>query len=155
MSVRWYKKLIDGLLPKIHRESGGIVVCLKSADFNFTYFMTPSTHYLNFFTELPASHRCTFEVIFEGPQKIYFDLDLPEGMGLTAAQGYVREIVRALRGLLPGIEADDVMVFSSNGVDKLSYHIVVDRWCVMSCKDTRALCERVLERVSPECSSVI
>lgn len=109
-------------------------------------------------------NRCFHEIIFGNTlQKIYFDLDmilhpdevepLPLGVPIIEDEKEVpvntitcsdsEEVVKSVIKLVilkyPQIKKRDVMVFSSHGRKKRSYHIIVDNWCVSSNIQNQAL----------------
>lgn len=95
--------------------------------------------------EVADSHRCFFERITNGlSQKPYFDLDIK--LGDQTKHNYTREdgvlgithLIAAIHQLLPMINKKDVMIFSSHGETKMSYHVVVDRWCFSDGENCKA-----------------
>ncbi len=63
----------------------------------------------------------------------------------------VQAVIAAVRKLIPQIDAEDdtqrgqILVFESYSKSKLSFHIVVDEWCVENHLENRAFCDKVLE----------
>lgn len=118
---------------------------------------------------------CFYEVIPRDlPMKIFFDLDiertiymndndiideslkgkkikLNKKFSLNGEEGFEVSniLIECLMKLLPMIKFTDVLKLNSSGKDKISYHIIVDRWYNNTIEDMRALCEEVC-KIFPE-----
>lgn len=107
----------------------------------------------------PPEQRCFYEVIFgEYPQKPHFDIDMSledlvanyPGRDLeTSADSLKDSVIKALLEIIPEISLErDIMLFSSHGETKRSFHIVVANHCHSDNKEASTLHRKVVERLS-------
>ena len=73
------------------------------------------------------------------PRPPKFELDEAE------ADAAIVLLKSCIRKVCSDIRDEDVMIFSSHGSEKLSYHIVIDHWCCADVNDNRALHDKVME----------
>jgi hypothetical protein len=155
----WYTKLISGsktnkgLLDCYKTDDlvGHLVVCLnflnKTGYLEYIYAFFDS--YVDFFEYKKqfAPHHCSFYEVVNFNQKPHFDIDInikdlienyyPEQKiyyNDMVAEGnlLVETLIRAIKIIMmPNVLnlTRDVLVYTSHGNDKLSYHIIVDNWC--------------------------
>ena len=123
---------------------------------SFTTFRSALNLY-NYLLKLNEEERCLYEVIRgESLQKPYFDID----MHLNADDGFLsREdklaiaeqipsiIEEAIMRLRPMIKRTDIMVLNSHSKEKISFHIIVARWCFVGCRRNKKFFEQVLEMI--------
>lgn len=164
MDLRWYKLLVK---PKIPTKclalfdcesvsSENVLVCQELKYRNFARF--GGIHDLIKFTnKVKYSHNCLYEIIRSNfSHKWYADIDIVlEGFATEKSKcvlhaeetiEVVKEVKKALLALLP-ISEDDIMVASSNGEKKHSYHIVVDRWCLANREEAKAIYSNVIDMI--------
>lgn len=99
--------------------------------------------------ETKNSEKCFNEVIFSNSyQKPYFDIDA-EGLSTEDGRILLKQVMAAIMKVHPQINLEDIMVFSSHRDGKVSYHIIVDRWCVINNKQNKAFCQLVCTHVDP------
>jgi hypothetical protein len=103
--------------------------------------------------------RCYFEIIRAcHSQKHYVDIDInlqddkfneqyPHSMEekLAISEIIVDEYANAIIKVYPDIKKTDILVFSSNSDKKRSYHIIVDRWYLPSCKQNKEFFNKCME----------
>ena len=160
----WYKTLHGGLLDAVDPNPEGLIINHKTEQSSFKHFFSID-QYLSYLYASASLRRCFDEVIFDGPQKLYFDLDI-KGMTVTLqdAIGYCLEITRGILKAFKCIKPRDIIVLSSHGnrdgqvgrADdgyKFSYHIIVDRHIVMSSYTCRHACESIIRGTSKACQA--
>lgn len=155
----WYTKLISGsktnkgLLDCYKTDDlvGHLVVLLtfvnKTNYLEHIYAFFDS--YVDFFEYKKqfAPHHCSFYEVVNFNQKPHFDIDInikdlienyyPEQKiyyNDMVAEGnlLVETLIRAIKIIMmPNVLnlSQDVLVYTSHGNDKLSYHIIIDNWC--------------------------
>jgi hypothetical protein len=104
-------------------------------------------------TRIAKSERCFYEIISSGPQKPYFDVDLPasevsgikEDAEQVAAADDAATKFASIASSVSGIPNARAIVFSSNSVTKLSYHIIIDGVCLPSHRDNSLYCQAAME----------
>lgn len=107
--------------------------------------------------ECMSSSRCFYEMIRGNiRQKFYLDIDISLSKQISF---FTREDKIAIGNKIPKISRDiitqldsrikstDIMIFSSNSQDKISYHIVVDRYCFSNCEQNKNFFQKFIERV--------
>lgn len=111
--------------------------------------------YLDFYCWLvdnvPQSMWYFHEVIQEGIQKIRFDIDIPkdkcppEQFTLECAENIINDIIWAYDNLFEKLNiCKDLCILSSNGPDKYSYHIIINRYAESS-KHVKYICDKIIE----------
>lgn len=157
--MQWYSLLNRGeesLMRRMDISKTEIPVCNEGNGFKeFRVFRGPLELY-DFCINQRDDVRCLFEVIRGSLfQKIYFDIDI-DLEGESKAFNHTREqrinianqipyfLIDCLIKTRPEIRDIDIMVFSSNSINKRSYHFIVDRWCVQNAKQNRKFFECVM-----------
>lgn len=79
---------------------------------------------------LEAEERCFHEIIRVDEQKLRFDIDCSDDIDKADMREYIKALVDECLEILG---KSTILVFSSNGDQKLSYHIIID--CMVSCKE--------------------
>lgn len=111
--------------------------------------------YLDFYCWLvdnvPQSMWYFHEVIQEGIQKIRFDIDIakdkcpPEQFTLECGEKIINDIIRAYDNLFEKLNiCKDICILSSNGPDKYSYHVIINRYAESS-KHVKYICDKIIE----------
>lgn len=122
--------------------------------FNLKYFRY--SDYLDYaMTVWKAQLRlqCCYEVIFGGPQKVYFDIDVKANFE-GDSDDIIRDLISSILKVYPKIKFEDIVVFTSHGErkdgsPKKSYHLVVHNWYVYSHKVNGAFSQLVLPQLNP------
>jgi hypothetical protein len=103
--------------------------------------------------KLPQHERCFYEIILgESAQKPHFDIDMgkTEIDGSLVINNLVDCIIDVLREKGITIEVDkDIMLFTSHGAGKQSYHIIVDNYCHANNIEARAFYDQVTDKMNP------
>lgn len=115
------------------------------------------TDFYRFQQQLAPENRCFYEMILgEQAQKPHFDIDLPvtttEEHATRDGGRLVRALIRACASVFSehGRTLDlsrDLCVYTSHGVGKRSYHLVVNHHCHSDNSEARALYDAVVARV--------
>lgn len=106
-------------------------VCLNTDSRMFTAFKSLESMYEHIFS---GETLCYYEIISGVmPQKIYFDVDIPSDDRQFGLQ-VLDELLAVIKDkfVVYGVMSPDIMVFSSCGNKKQSYHVVVSNVCVKS-----------------------
>jgi len=113
-----------------------LIVCKEEEYKNYRHFKEGTNpvadFYKNYYRKLPEAQRCLFEVITNRPQKIFFDIDIPRDMSDWHEGMLIAQIQLAILKVEPEIKKENIMLFSSHGSTKRSYHIVVDKFFVVN-----------------------
>jgi len=148
------------LMDDYKNIDGKLVVCINTDRGNRLYALFDSYiefgHYQRNFA---PQKRSFFEVIFgEYPQKPHFDIEIKEEdlvdpkllehIGSEVLNGVVFYLVQILQE--KGIQLDlarDVLIYSSHGSSKKSFHVIVNNYCHYDNKEARRLYDLVFERL--------
>lgn len=171
MAVVWLGKLVNGddaLFNKFDVPSDSFPVCLEKANKipggdpikQFGVYRTPFS-LLMASVNTPEHLRCYFEIIRGShSQKHYVDIDIdleddkfnveyPHSMEekLAISEVIVDEYKNAIIKVYPDIKFIDILVFNSNSNKKRSFHIIVDRWYLASCKQNKEFFDKCMEYI--------
>jgi len=119
--------------------------------------------FLNYIRSIPRENWCFFEYIMgQQKQKLYIDVDLSEdyvpiGQHLDVfannlMEALITRIVDVFQNELD-VEFDltkHLLIFTSHGLNKKSYHIVVDGYCVLNNQENADLLAEILKGIPPE-----
>lgn len=160
--IEWYPFLVkqeDGRGPAVlddERNKNKFIVCFQRGESRLYSCFNSSVDFTNEVLARNSSSYpewCFYEVILgEKPQKIYFDLDMKlEEHEILGAEELCRNLIsQVCGGLITVLKSynvkiqpeKDLMVFSSNGDNVRSYHVVLDNYCV---KDKEANLEIIIK----------
>jgi hypothetical protein len=102
--------------------------------------------------DVKPEERCFYECIFgESSQKPYFDIDVPLKEGIYTVEkskALVKKVLDIARSTLS--QLSDYLVFSSHGPEKISYHVVFDKWCFTNYRDGKAYLKEVCDKLDEE-----
>ena len=157
-----YNKTKPGLFTDYprHTLTNALIVALSYQDPDSDSSMllfTSFKSYLEFGIyqlKLPQHERCFYEIILgESSQKPHFDIDIENLTvdGDAVRDNLVDSIVKVLfdRGVQI-IPTRDILVYTSHGPDKQSYHIVVNNHCHTNNVEAKAFYDNVMDYVKPE-----
>jgi len=100
---------------------------------------------------LAQHERCFYEIILgESAQKPHFDIDMgkTEIDGDLVVDNLVGCIINVLQEKGVTIELDkDIMLFTSHGEGKQSYHLIVDNYCHANNVEARAFYDQVTDKM--------
>lgn len=104
--------------------------------------------------KLQPHERCFYEIILgENSQKPHFDIDIDnmEKNGDQIRDNLIDSIIKVLKD--KGIDIDinkDVLIYTSHGNAKQSYHVVINNYCHTNNVEARAFYDNVMDHVNPE-----
>lgn len=100
--------------------------------------------------QVPENKRQFYEVIFgEKAQRIYFDIDAPEGLPIDFLDhlfGAIRIYLRNTFGF--NVQDQELTLCETLGSTKVSYHLILDYY-VSSNQHNRAFCEQIKNLLLP------
>lgn len=144
---------------------------LNSSDYTSNYFILSRDHvnkdkiskcytafptYIDAFiwlNKLPVNERNCYEVIPNGPQKPHFDIDISNEQDLdNIANDVINHITSAIRDILSFYNINytkdnNLLIFSSHGEHKRSYHLIIDRLYHSDNKQAKAFYHLVINKL--------
>lgn len=159
MRVRWYKSFNsheNSLMEKEKIGRNDILICWQNEEMRYAKFDNYMYFYTHFVKE-KEYYRTFNEIILANKyQKPYFDIDIKDEFTYQEAKVLVDKLRELIKKLLPQISDEDILIFDSSKIgEKISFHIVVDRFCFISSAENKIFCRRVLDFLSEEERSVI
>jgi hypothetical protein len=165
---RWFPSLysdkerkMTGLFSVMPKSSllNNLIVCwmASSGQRHFSSFETYGDFYM-FQEKIDSNHHTFFEVILgEYPQKTHFDLDIELGTDETINLKVLGEnikmaVVHSINSVYQELKLRSswkVLVYSSHGNNKCSYHIIIDGYCHETNKEAQYLYEKVVVNIDP------
>lgn len=152
MNIRWYPNLIakheNGLLKNVKLTGDDLIVCLQGEQFRSFAMFSPLYTFVNHILKTNPEERCFYEVIMgNSPQKPYFDIDISDkSVSIESANEMIDDLKRSIL-LDERIRENDILIFSSNGLDKISFHIIINNWCLMDYNSNKVYCHRVINNM--------
>lgn len=138
-----------GLLDRYDYEYGKIII--YRADTRSFRMFDDYLDFGNYLFSVPPEQRVFFEIIWDtAPQKFYLDVDATTDQisledSVELAIYLCDELVKFFLEITSKVYP--ILVFSSHGDEKLSYHIVVDKVCVINNIQNRILFEKFMSRL--------
>lgn len=169
--LRWYyrlkphkdgNKIQQGLFsdnPR-HTLTNSLIVALSYYDFRsdktfrlYTVFKS-YLEYGIYQLKLPEHERCFYEIILgESTQKPHFDIDIDNttSPGQDIKDNLIDCIIKVLsnKGVVINLSTD-ILLYTSHGNNKQSYHVVVNNYCHTNNIEARAFYDHVMDHVKPE-----
>lgn len=129
----WYRTLLaekNGLLSK--NPLGSLLVSAQTKTRLFADFKSPE-EFLKYSSGKTPPERCFYEIILGGgKQKPYFDIDMKNESGVDGEK-VIENLVKAIAVVLEpkmGLSFEEnILIFTSHGPKKWSYHVVLDCIC--------------------------
>lgn len=160
---KWFSRLTadhdHGLLKNINPPSDSIIICnhLPPLDDNpasknihsFAMF-SPLYTFAKELVKVSPEERCFFEVILGNrPQKPYFDIDIDKKEYNITEKEALDLINHISMAILTDqrINSKDILIFTSHGSSKFSYHIIVNNWCLPDQESNKSYCLGVISKV--------
>ena len=150
--IKWYPTLLlsndNGLLKHVKFTGDDLVICLQGKEYRQFAMFSPLYTFVNHILKTPPEERCFYEVIMgNSPQKVYFDIDISDkSVSIEKANEMVDDLKRSIL-LDSRIKENDILVFSSHGVDKKSFHIIVNNWCLPDYNSNKVYCHKVIDNM--------
>ncbi len=152
------KKGLFSDIPR-HTLTNSLIVALSyydiSSDKTFRLYTCFKSYleYGIYQIKLPQHERCFYEIILgESSQKPHFDVDIDNTVinGEVIKDNLIDSIIKVLeeRRIVLRLETD-ILVYSSHGKEKQSYHVVVNNYCHTNNVEARAFYDNVLDKVDP------
>jgi hypothetical protein len=173
MPLNWYNHLVepkDGsgkpfLFKYETVVDGNVLICQETNHHIFARFQD-IIDLINYISKVKYSHNCFFEVIRgTQPHKWYADIDIMlEGKSTEEAKcilpewetvEVVKHVKLALLKILPAIKEEDILIASSNGIKKHSYHVVIDKWCTRNKEESKAIFKMVVDELPDRYKSAL
>jgi hypothetical protein len=166
---KWFYRLKgeDGLIENLTDEERALHLIISFINPEQRRFYTTfETHseFIQYMIKLPQEKRCFHEVVLDRrPQKMRFDLDIKrykyfeekviEEVSENDVQVFFDQLIESI--LLEFYEIgfkinpkDHLLVFSSHGKEKWSYHIIIDGFYCETHQDAAELFKRITSRMS-------
>lgn len=151
---RWYPRLTSdhefGLLrfyPVLPQDS--LLICKQGEEYRSFSLFEPLYLFAREILQQSVSNRTFYEVILgDRYQKPYFDIDIDMLLPDEDIVKLLSSIKKSLFDQDKRISEKDVVVFSSHGTNKMSFHIVVDHWCFPDVDANRFFCNKVIDGIS-------
>jgi hypothetical protein len=156
--IHWYPRLTrehkNGLLSNVTLPKDYLIICRQAGgkDDNDSYrsfaAFSPLYTFGNYILKTPAADRCFYEVIQgDSLQKPYFDIDISDpNVSIKESEELIYDLKRAIL-LDSRISEPDILVFSSHGETKRSYHVVVNNWCLPDYGSNKVYCHRIISKM--------
>lgn len=152
---RWYPKLTadsdNGLLRAATPTDGSLVICHQGELYRRFSIFSPISDFAKEFLRTRELDRCYYEVILgDRPQKPYFDIDISAKED-NISEDESLDLIKQIKDSIlvdSRIRETDILVFTSHGSGKLSYHIVINNWCLPDVNTNKIYCHRILDRIS-------
>lgn len=170
----WYGKLISGdqhcqgLMDSYKSDDlvGHLVICLTRLNYTYVeYLYAYFDSYVEFYEyrkKFTQKQNCFYEIV-NFNQKPHFDIDMklkdmkeryfPPGevvsvdvlkeAGNLLVETLIRSIMNTMAPNVLNLEKD-VLIYTSHGHDKLSYHIIIDHWCHHDQLESKAFFDKVI-----------
>lgn len=165
-NIRWYYRLVKGdngrsLMDRYDISSliKGLVICYapKKSDEKSYHLYARFDMYMDFYKYMltfPKNERHFYEVIMgEGAQKPHFDIDISdcddfEIVANDTKDHLIRSIIEVFESKKLKIDIQkDILIYSSHGEKKRSFHLVVNNKCHQNNREAKIFYEKVIQRI--------
>lgn len=142
----WYRTLIDGLLPTLNKDQIYIIIQGQiNGSRYFSAFETPDI-LQRWLTRIPKQYQHFYELIMgENRQKPHFDIDISD-MKIDH-QSILKLVVDSISDNIGKmgyvLNSDNILVFTSHGREKHSYHVIIDGFYHKNNKEAKEFYFRV------------
>ena len=170
--LRWYYRLkpqkeIKGRVKKglfsdipRHNLTNVLIVALSYHDYESDKVFRLYTHFKSYLEygiyqlRLAQHERCFYEIVLgESTQKPHFDVDIDNNTadGEAIKDNLIESIIKVLseRGVSLKPETD-ILLYSSHGPNKQSYHVIINNYCHANNVEARAFYDTVMDHVKSE-----
>lgn len=148
----------QGLLDTMNDEEKvmSLIVCFVNSQ-NIRHYSKFDSFLecLQVMMKIDDEKRCFHEVVLENRnQKMRFDLDIKKVDGLDEKdiQDFIDDLISATISVYADIGyqlilAKDILLFSSHGQSKWSYHIIIDGFYCENCQEAQALFRKITDQM--------
>jgi len=148
----------------------GFLVCAITRNDTHIFTLFPSyVSFAKFHQKIREEKRCFFEIILgDHPQKPHFDIEVEATKLNLSPEDLDRLsndlINKFLEVMIPLFEKlyrvklnleTDLLIFTSHGPKKKSYHVIIDNYCHSNNKEAKAFYQEVITRMPEELRSFI
>ena len=142
--IRWHNEMKKSILEKGSLAKNSVIICQKLEYLFFAVFPN-YIEYARYFQECTYEKRCFFEVIpGTTAQKPFFDIDISDSpLSVEEMNLQIVDFCEAIIETFPFIDKSDIIVCSSHGPNKISYHIIVDNWFLATNEDNKEFQSKV------------
>jgi hypothetical protein len=159
----WYFRLKNDDNSLLQQEKPGpLITALSYALADGVHLLYSSFSSVDDFqlynSALPPERRCFYEIIpGDSMQKPHFDIDVkkheyPYDDYDTGSDGIYQAVIAACRRILDGfgiqLTARDILLFTSHGGPKRSYHVVINNYAHRNHNDAKAFYDKVVEVIA-------
>ena len=131
-----YLSLVNGdnaLIKRVNNYTDKLIVFFSLQNKQFYLVFMDYIEFTDFIINIYEKFRCYHEVIFDINQKMRFDID-SDNLELDI-ETLINQIVDGCIDYLKKFSiklnpSRDVVITSSSGKEKISYHIIIDNYCV-------------------------
>jgi len=102
--------------------------------------------------KLPQHQRCFYEIVLgESTQKPHFDVDIDDVSvdGEKIKDNLIDSAIAVLKEKDVDILISDILVYTSHGKEKHSYHIIINNYCHANNIEAKAFYDKVIDKVNP------
>lgn len=156
-----YMSLVNGenaLTKKVNNYMDKLTVFFTMQKTQFYMVFMDYIEFADFLINIYEEFRCYHEVIFDVRQKMRFDIDSKD-VNININE-LIEEIISACIQYLNKFSiildlSRDIVITSSNGEGKLSYHIILDNYCVKDHYNAKLFFKFVISKISTKYRSYI
>ena len=153
----------------LYNDTDNIVVfneyCDNTGKDSHKYYLFKSVYSFFIFVLQNSSQTNVFHEVILGnrPQKIYIDIDMEliddnflssnfhlKSDKIIIAKTIIDKTIEAIKKARPLIRDEDILVLNSNSEEKVSYHIIVDRWIFSKAEDNKDFFNDMLSYINPQ-----
>lgn len=111
--------------------------------------------YYHYYSLFDPSDRNFFEIILDGPQKPHFDIDIKTNevndidfISTLVKDSVIKGSIEVLAENLISVDIEkDILIYSSHGENKRSFHIVINNKCHINNKEAKEFYNLVINKV--------
>lgn len=150
--IRWYPRLLasydNGLLRHQQLTDDSLIICRQGKEFRSFSMFTPIYTFGNYLLSLRPEERNFYEVVTaDTSRKPYFDIDIDDPkVSIEDSKTLIFDLKESIL-VDSRISEDDILIFSSHGPGKISYHVIVDQWCLPDYHSNHVYCTKIISRI--------
>lgn len=104
--------------------------------------------FYNFMLDVPNNYKNFYEIILGNfNQKPHFDIDIKFNDD-TFSSAVLNDLLHSILLEIPTLNlSKDLLIYSSHGANKRSYHVVIDNYCHSNNKDAEGFYHKVIQNI--------